>query len=612
MAANQSRRLIALESTQKPVPVDTPATFRYQQLSEGIDCTRLLTIRPSENEHAPVVCELVNVEFRDKPEYEALSYTWGDPSDESSIIINGCEFKVRQNLFDALRYLRTQARKLPIWIDALSINQEDMAERNRQLRIMHHIYFRASTVVVWLGAEYTKYKKLFGALRTGRTPSAVTTPDDTTASVILPEDEISDVEKTGEERELVMALSENGYWQRLWIIQEIGQAVHIVVGFGSSQPMEWVEFMHLMNMHNVGNDGPVRLDNLRRNVDKGAHTFHRLLYDHRHAVCAEQRDKIYGLVGLAADGNGFPMGYNKPLIEVWTDVMHFVNDRQLVEDSELIRFGALVKSLVMGTDCSPLQQVLRPGLSNDTSNPTSETRPRSVFGMQGYILGQVVHVGACVTSIIGQLSTVDDWNEKVQVNFRDDVEWAQRENIMLQRAILRPPTSRTCFNHVSDVRWQTIYGMFNTARTVEGLSTYQPKHPARLEFEEDSKALAMDVVSTEPRLYHMRTHGSHDIPWRMGIASYKTEPGDLIVLIRNTRQALVVGYSKIDPSDPTKLASLQIIGMAWVTEDVATKNSDHRQRMDTFRDGSGLRVQMDVETIFVLITQHDGVLTIAN
>jgi hypothetical protein len=40
-----------------------------------------------------------------------------------------------------------------VWIDTLCISQTDIPERNRQLRIMPHIYMRAQTVKVWLGKQ---------------------------------------------------------------------------------------------------------------------------------------------------------------------------------------------------------------------------------------------------------------------------------------------------------------------------------------------------------------------------------------------------------------------------------------------------------------------------
>jgi len=86
---------------------------------------------------------------------------WGDQSETRSIFIDDKEFRVGSNLWNALSHLQHRPSSLPIWIDAICINQEDISERNSQLRMMSHIYFRAKRVLVWLGAEYEKYQQFF-------------------------------------------------------------------------------------------------------------------------------------------------------------------------------------------------------------------------------------------------------------------------------------------------------------------------------------------------------------------------------------------------------------------------------------------------------------------
>jgi hypothetical protein len=60
---------------------------------------------------------------------------------------------VTTNLEVALRYLRHQKAHKVLWVDALCINQEDIKERNYQVRTMRDIYVAAEKVVVWLGEE---------------------------------------------------------------------------------------------------------------------------------------------------------------------------------------------------------------------------------------------------------------------------------------------------------------------------------------------------------------------------------------------------------------------------------------------------------------------------
>lgn len=148
MSANQTRRRTSLGSAAKVDKPFTPEQFQYQPLDPNIDCTRFVRIHPAEKDDDPLSCDMVHLPFGERPKFQALSYRWGAENNPETIMINGARFEVGKNLWDGLHYLRSQGDKTLYWIDALCINQEDVMERNRQLRMMGHIYVRANTVVV--------------------------------------------------------------------------------------------------------------------------------------------------------------------------------------------------------------------------------------------------------------------------------------------------------------------------------------------------------------------------------------------------------------------------------------------------------------------------------
>jgi hypothetical protein len=85
------------------------------------------------------------------PGYRCLSYTWGEPCEGRDILLNGCTFRVRDNLFE---FLDTARRLLPmefLWIDAICIDQNNLAERGHQVERMGRIYDCATEVLIWLG-----------------------------------------------------------------------------------------------------------------------------------------------------------------------------------------------------------------------------------------------------------------------------------------------------------------------------------------------------------------------------------------------------------------------------------------------------------------------------
>ncbi|KAL2117632.1 hypothetical protein VTJ04DRAFT_7292 [Mycothermus thermophilus] len=152
-------------------------------------------IQDEEDDGDPIRVELATVSLSDRPAYTALSYIWGDPAGPyHRIFLNGQPFKVRVNLRNCLRRLRqfgVGARTkqegspdtprsdpdtdetnsaptakmvgIPLWIDALCINQNDMAERTSQVMLMGDLYRHAAAVISWLGEH--KHARGFPILR---------------------------------------------------------------------------------------------------------------------------------------------------------------------------------------------------------------------------------------------------------------------------------------------------------------------------------------------------------------------------------------------------------------------------------------------------------------
>ncbi|KAK4074706.1 uncharacterized protein Triagg1_4855 [Trichoderma aggressivum f. europaeum] len=112
---------------------------------------RLLTILPDEWA-ADIHCKISVVSLNDTPKYVTLSYVWGPPFQDGTLRINGHEQRIGRSLETSLRYYRRARWSMPLWADAVCINQADVAERSSQVSIMDRIYSSATTVFVVLGA----------------------------------------------------------------------------------------------------------------------------------------------------------------------------------------------------------------------------------------------------------------------------------------------------------------------------------------------------------------------------------------------------------------------------------------------------------------------------
>ena len=144
------RRHSQLSYNQDPLSGETI----YKSLMHD-DSIRLLIVEPGFGQNAVRCClehtRLGLSRLRRKAKYEALSYAWGPGPPLHNISINNVEFKVRANLYHALLELRLNRHRRTLWIDAICLNQEDVPERNHQVKIMRRIYERATNTIIWLG-----------------------------------------------------------------------------------------------------------------------------------------------------------------------------------------------------------------------------------------------------------------------------------------------------------------------------------------------------------------------------------------------------------------------------------------------------------------------------
>lgn len=121
---------------------------------------RLLKLLPGQTNDT-IDCTLVQVKLEDGPNYEALSYAWGDPEDKAIVRCDGKIVMVPRNLKDALHRLKLREESRILWADAICINQDDDVEKGPQVGLMARIYGDASKVCVWLGCTTIQMQPAF-------------------------------------------------------------------------------------------------------------------------------------------------------------------------------------------------------------------------------------------------------------------------------------------------------------------------------------------------------------------------------------------------------------------------------------------------------------------
>ncbi|KAF1927351.1 uncharacterized protein M421DRAFT_101768 [Didymella exigua CBS 183.55] len=111
---------------------------------------RLLDLLPGEQDD-PIRCTTRVVSLDDHPDFESVSYVWGDRKEERGIEVSGTCIPITKNLHSGLLRLRHARVGRTLWIDQICINQWDLEEKAAQVALMRDIYRQCTQCVTWMG-----------------------------------------------------------------------------------------------------------------------------------------------------------------------------------------------------------------------------------------------------------------------------------------------------------------------------------------------------------------------------------------------------------------------------------------------------------------------------
>ncbi|KAK4663107.1 hypothetical protein QC763_600470 [Podospora pseudopauciseta] len=315
------------------------------------DSFRLLQLLPGHLDE-PVRIRLFSAQLSAAPSYEALSYTWGDPTLTSVIEAlsdkgedehkPGVEFRSTANCHAALKRLRNPDANRVLWVDSVCINQSHIPERNHQVNLMADIYRAASRVVVYLGESDENSVVVLSWIRELDQPS-----DFGNGSGALPPS-----------KEAVEGFFRRPWFHRIWVIQEISLAQKAVVVCGKDE-VDWGSFT-VLYQHNENATRAARLElpypvtfasRYNKPYRDGAMTYARrlvrMLGRSRHCEATDPRDKLYAIIPLVniRDGSkteeswgdvlGISVDYSFSVDRVFTDTAVALLNQQVPLDDVL-------------------------------------------------------------------------------------------------------------------------------------------------------------------------------------------------------------------------------------------------------------------------------------
>lgn len=284
--------------------------------------------------------------------YEALSYTWGDPNQQTHIIVNENRVAITITLDQALRGLRYAEKKRIVWVDALCINQHDLAERSAQVRQMGMIYRSADQVIIWLGpASRTspialQYFKRFHQHRKCCFDMSITFGSAAPSIVDQAVYECRewsdgadfDMDTRGTVIRAIDELLGRDWWGRLWIVQELAMAMRdplLLCGADSAPWSAVADFAVKSGGKSLQLERVRLLQKIRQDVrtpprlrpdyattpDESIHRdYSWLLRTTRDFECSDERDHIFAVLSMmrSTQATAIPIDYTTPSHEVYS------------------------------------------------------------------------------------------------------------------------------------------------------------------------------------------------------------------------------------------------------------------------------------------------------
>ncbi|MDI1487657.1 MAG: hypothetical protein OHK93_006928 [Ramalina farinacea] len=307
------------------------------------DSIRLIKLEPRESGFSDqLTCELLDVRLSETPDFEAISYAWEAAVFPDTLHILKEFLKITSSLASALRKFQDSNEPRLLWADAVCINQSDVPERSSQVALMHQIYGNAKQVLVWLGPGDERTGNVFSLLERFGTASSNYGVDPLDLKDRLPW--IAAKKATPAQTELLDQIPQKydlsgmdefyslPWFRRLWVVQEITLARHIVLHCGGFETL-WTILVRaaivqyrcvwratLSNLRLPKNfDATIAIETARRtyavNSNQPLFGYLKAL---RLSLCSNDLDRIYSLLAISRiPVSDLPPDYTKSVEDVY-------------------------------------------------------------------------------------------------------------------------------------------------------------------------------------------------------------------------------------------------------------------------------------------------------
>ncbi|KAK5686495.1 hypothetical protein LTS10_002614 [Elasticomyces elasticus] len=358
-----------------------------QHLGLGVkssECIRLLRVIDEDSDEAHATSILVELQTTTRstcPSYIAVSYAWSLDPPTSTIRLTHClqAMAVTSDLLAAIAALSRIYPGAWFWLDAVSIDQANLAEKSVQVAGMGNTYKQAAKTAVWLGQEFAE------DTASSNHPPRVQRPPFVYGLTIA------------SLRNLARR-SDRVWWRRTWVVQEmaLAQDLEVVVG---AQAISWADFVSsfttvydmaradrraradtsvleatdlagtnahidllMAEAHGNISQLPILRNSFRERVT-GSSNLNFLLLFTIDTRCNDPRDRINALLGLATefDRSNIKVDYTLSTAQVFTSVARY---QAAIYPSDILQWGGTRRA---GLAYNPMDETSLPSCVPDYS-----------------------------------------------------------------------------------------------------------------------------------------------------------------------------------------------------------------------------------------------------
>ncbi|KAL7931811.1 heterokaryon incompatibility domain-containing protein [Trichoderma chlorosporum] len=316
---------------------------------------RLLRLLPNRDGNAPLHSQLFDYPMLELGDglhmYEALSYVWGSSERPHTLYIDEKSMPITTNLYEVLLRLRDKVMERVLWIDAVCIDQGSIEERGEQIQYMAEIYSKANRVIVWLGEAADNSDHALKYIR-----------------MAADEDQQSSISKDTA-RGAVLAILERPWFRRIWVLQEVAAAQHIVMMCGAARIDGYAFCLGLPSL--------LRYEDISSHIRSVTYLMRGCIFRPKYSVnslggisldirplgalidmyhaheATERHDKIFALLGMSSDNpiaSGLLPNYKTPWNKLMAKLVKFILGEQVLVNTWIRHQAAVVfaKGSVIG------------------------------------------------------------------------------------------------------------------------------------------------------------------------------------------------------------------------------------------------------------------------